>query len=94
MNTKLKLKINTYSLILSKCFYKVNCFFLGRWIGKIRQSATLPFLEKTADKFLTKEYSYDNLEEVQNPPVFIMWYQGFENLPVVIKKCIESIKKI
>lgn len=93
MNTKLKLKINTYSLLLSKCFYKVNCFFMGRWIGKIRQSTTLPFLEKEAKSLLEKKYSYDNLEEVKNPPVFIMWYQGFENLPEVIEKCIESIKK-
>lgn len=93
MNTKLKLKINTYSLILSKCFYKINFFAPGRWLGKIRQSSTLPFLEKTAGELLTKNYSYYNLEEVKNPPLFIMWYQGFEDLPEVIEKCIESIKK-
>lgn len=88
-------KINKWSLTFSKCFYKIGLFSPGRWLGKIRQYYTLNFLENFAiDKGLfSKDYKYDDLEEVINPPIFIMWYQGEENLPEVIKLCIQSIKK-
>lgn len=95
MNIYTLKKINHYSLILSKCFYKVNLYFPGRIIGKIRQNRTIPFLEKYAESkgLFNKTFDYENLEEVKNPPVFIMWYQGEDQLPEVIKLCIESIKK-
>ena len=93
MNTKLKLKINLRLLFLSKAFYKLKLYPFGRWIGHLRQNTTFPFLEKTASDFLKKDYDYKNLEEVKNPPVFVMWYQGFDNLPEVVEKCIESVKK-
>ena len=90
---KLK-KINNLSLILSKCFYKVKVFFPGRWLGYFRQKRTLPFLEQIGLELLDKDYSYDgNPLPVSQLPVFFMWFQGENNLPPVIQKCLESIRK-
>ncbi|MBR5646580.1 MAG: hypothetical protein IKX23_08090 [Treponema sp.] len=90
---KLK-KINHYSLILSKCFYKVGWYTPGRWLGYFRQKRTLPFLEKIGQELLDKEYSYEGRAlDSKNLPIFFMWFQGENNLPVVIQKCLESIRK-
>ena len=89
---KLK-KINHYSLILSKCFFKVGFFTPGRWLGYFRQKRTLPFLEKIGLELLNKDYDYKNLEIVENPPVFVMWFQGEDQMPLVIQKCLESLRK-
>ena len=90
---KLK-KINHISLILSKCFYKVGWFAPGRWLGYFRQKRTLPFLENAGKELLDKDYSY-NAEAIpaEKLPVFFMWFQGENNLPIVIEKCLESIRK-
>jgi hypothetical protein len=91
----LKLKtLNHISLILSKCFYKVGCFTPGRWLGYFRQKRTLPFLENIGQELLDKEYSYEASPiSAKKLPVFFMWFQGEENLPEVIQKCLDSIRK-
>ena len=90
---KLK-KINHYSLILSKCFYKVGWYTPGRWLGYFRQKRTFPFLEKIGQELLNKEYSYEGQSiDSKELPIFFMWFQGENNLPVVIQKCLESIRK-
>ena len=87
-------KINHYSLILSKCFFKVGWFTPGRWLGYFRQKRTLPFLEEFGKDLLDKEYSYEGTQlPLEELPVFFMWFQGENELPVVIKKCLESIRK-
>ncbi len=87
-------KLNHYSLILSKCFFKVKWFTPGRWLGYFRQKRTLPFLESIGKELLDKDYSYDGQKlPIQDLPIFFMWFQGENNLPVVIQKCLESIRK-
>ena len=87
-------KINKISLTLSKCFYKVGLFAPGRWLGYFRQKRTLPFLEKIGKDLLDKDYSYDGEAlPVEELPIFFMWFQGENNLPLVIQKCLESIRK-
>ena len=87
-------KLNHYSLILSKCFFKVKWFTPGRWLGYFRQKRTLPFLESIGKELLDKDYSYDRQKlPIQDLPIFFMWFQGENNLPVVIQKCLESIRK-
>lgn len=87
-------KLNHISLILSKCFYKIRCFTLGRWLGYFRQKRTLPFLEQIGLELLDKEYSYEGKPlPVEELPVFFMWFQGENNLPEVIQKCLDSIRK-
>lgn len=93
MNLYTLKKINHYSLILSKCFFKVGFYTPGRWLGYFRQKQTLPFLEKIGLELLDKEYDYVNLESVENPPVFVMWFQGEDQMPFVIQKCLESLRK-
>ena len=87
-------KINHISLTLSKCFYKVGWYTPGRWLGYFRQNRTLPFLEQVGKELLEKEYSYEGETiPVKELPVFFMWFQGENELPVVIQKCLESIRK-
>ena len=95
MNTKHMLRINKFLLNLSKCFYKVGLYVPGRWIGRIRQFWSLNFLEKFAKEknLFDKKYSYENEEQDSEKYIFVLWYQGFDNLPPIIEKCIESIKK-
>jgi len=40
-------------------------------------------------------FFYTNLELFQNPKkkIFILWFQGFKNAPLVVKKCLNSWKK-
>lgn len=87
-------KLNHFSLILSKCFFKIGWYTPGRWLGYFRQKRTLPFLEKIGQELLDKDYSYEgqtlNSKEL---PIFFMWFQGEDNLPLVIQKCLESIRK-
>ncbi|MCR4734997.1 MAG: capsular polysaccharide synthesis protein [Treponema sp.] len=90
---KLK-KLNHDSLILSKCFYKAGWFAPGRWLGYFRQKRTLPFLEQIGKELLDKEYSYDGQPiPAEELPIFFMWFQGENELPEVIQKCLESIRK-
>ncbi len=93
MNIYTLKKLNKISLTLSKCFYKVGWFAPGRWLGYFRQKRTLPFLEKIGLELLDKPYDYENLEIVENPPVFVMWFQGEGQMPLVIQKCLDSIRK-
>lgn len=87
-------KINKISLTLSKCFYKVGWFTPGRWLGYFRQKRTLPFLENVGKELLDKEYSYEGqVTDSKELPIFFMWFQGENNLPLVIQKCLESIRK-
>lgn len=87
-------KLNHYSLILSKCFYKIGWYTPGRWLGYFRQKRTLPFLESVGKELLNKEYSYEASPlPAENLPIFFMWFQGEKELPVVIQKCLESIRK-
>ena len=92
MNINTVAKMNKISLTLSKCFYKVKWFTPGRWIGFFRQKRCLSILEKEGRNLLLKEYNYENLSLASNM-VFVMWYQGFDNLPEVIEKCLVSIKE-
>ena len=57
-------------------------------------------LQQQAYKRLKKKYSYvvDNYKEIsctkyhRSNKVWIFWLQGIENAPILVKKCIESIK--
>ena len=94
MNIYILKKLNQLSLTLSKCFYKVGCFTPGRWLGYFRQKRTLSFLKKVGKELLDKDYSYEGTPlEAKDLPVFFMWFQGEDNLPIVIQKCLESIRK-
>ena len=86
-------RINKYSLFISKCFYKFKLFFLGRFFGYFRQKVTISVLTKITEDLYTKKYDYSKLIKRDDHKVFVMWYQGFSELPQIIHECIESIKK-
>lgn len=45
--------------------------------------------------FIIYNFFNKNLELFQNPKkkIFILWFQGFKNAPIVVKKCLNSWKK-
>ena len=54
----------------------------------------MPFLENVGKELLDKEYSYEGqVTDSKELPIFFMWFQGENNLPLVIQKCLESIRK-
>ena len=52
-------------------------------------------LEKKYKKYLVRfDEKYDNaLEHKKSDKVWVCWFQGMENAPVIVKKCYESLKE-
>jgi len=61
-----------------------------------RHKATLKYIEKQFCQFL-EEYSFSPyIREVGNnyrEKIWVCWWQGVDNAPAIVKRCIESIKK-
>lgn len=62
------------------------------------QKHRMIFYQRYKRKYLescTKERPWEALpKEQNNDTVWVMWLQGIENAPLIVKKCIESQKKI
>lgn len=95
MNTNICIKINKLSLFLTKCFYRLHLIFFGKIISIPRINITLKLLKQKIPLTLSKMYNYDNLQKLSNTEqnIFLMWFQGYEQMPLIIKKCFESVKK-
>lgn len=95
MNGNILRKVNKISLFCSKACYKLHLNLLGRLISLPRINLSLKYLESKIPETLAKKYSYDNLKKLspEEQPVFVMWFQGENSMPPIIKKCYESIKK-
>ena len=105
---KLKIKLNNNINILKNFGFKLAFYdFLTQIIFRKRNnyiSKKIYFLQhENVKKYLIKKYEYildetkvkseicDNIEA--DCPIFIFWWQGLENAPIIVKKCIESIKE-
>ncbi len=82
------------SKVIRKVFYKSN----SKLAWKIND-----YNEKIIEKFLKKEFAKSNYkitnelnffnDKVPKNPIWIMWWQGIENAPEIVKCCINSVKK-
>lgn len=95
MNGNILRKFNKISLFCTKACYKLHLNLLGRLISLPRINLSLKYLESKIPETLAKNYSYDNLKKLspEAQPVFVMWFQGENNMPPIVQKCYESIKK-
>lgn len=95
MNTKLCIKINKVLLFLTKVCYRLHLNFLGQIISFPRIKITLKLLKNKISNSLSKEYNFSNLKKLENNDqnIFLMWFQGEKEMPAIIRKCYESIKK-
>lgn len=92
---------------LLKQYWKGGAFFtainqflvLGRSrtaLEILRLSATLKTKKKLAKKYgsVLDSFKYDDtLPHESSNKVWICWFQGIENAPVIVKKCYESVLK-
>lgn len=60
--------------------------------GLISMDRTYYKLEKKYRHFIDK-YEIRDKEHCESNYIWIFWFQGIENAPTLIKKCIESVKK-
>lgn len=94
MNVARLIKKNKYSLLISKICYKLHLNLIGRLIAKKRINRSVAFLESQIPQTLNKDFSTPENRILTNKgqPVFLMWLQGENSMPLIVKKCYQSIK--
>lgn len=71
---------------LAKIF-KTNFFY------KLKHKTILNYLRKDCSKVIDKYKDYVNEENSKENNIYVFWYQGIDTAPMLIKKCVNSIKK-
>lgn len=93
MNTNKKQVLFLVMRKMTSLFGKLHLYFLGKLIAKPRFNYCIRFLESKIPITMAEKYEYRNLEKVQGKlKIFVMWLQGEDKMPEVVKKCWESIK--
>lgn len=92
--------IKLCALFLKKFFIKTNKKFLS--LGKMARKLTT-ITDKMVEKYIFQEYEdiykkYENMtwhegEVPEEKIIWTAWLQGFNDMPQIVKKCIESLKK-
>lgn len=79
--------------IMNRNGYKESLKVKNRLLKK--HEIMIKYYEKTFSKFLTDYRIEEKIEEAQDMSknIWICWWQGKENAPEIVKKCIESIEK-
>ena len=85
-----------YTLIAIIDSFLVRQFkFQSKKIHKLRANLVKEYLKKEYSNIINKWKNKKNDSEKikSNSPIFVLWWQGLENAPELIKICINSIKK-
>lgn len=63
--------------------------FFGKRVSRLIYRQLDRFFAPTIEKYKNYEYEcqYD-----KNSPVWVLWMQGYDNAPTIVKKCIDSIR--
>ena len=80
--------------------YKIFCYFLMKINYSNERIQALEIRNKKYSKIYKKYKKYldmynpekDNNVDNNKPTIWILWLQGVENAPEIVKKCIKSIK--
>ena len=90
------IKYSIYDFLENFIFRKDSCF--KHYIHKKKHDDVKKYLKnKYSDiidsykKININEIQYDNKIE-SNSPIFVFWWQGYENVPEIVETCINSIK--
>jgi len=88
-------KIFYYSFMRDLIFRKQNRY--GKYFEKKKYNQVCIYLKKKYSKYLSvfkienKDFLQNNIES--SVPIWIMWWQGEKQQPLIVKECIKSIKK-
>ena len=75
------------------CYLLMKAKFASNYTaGLISMDRTYYRLEKKYKHFIDK-YETRDKEHCESNYIWIFWFQGIENAPTLVKKCIESVKK-
>ena len=82
------------SKTIRRLFYKKNSKLAWK-INDINENLIKKYLQKEVEKSEfkeNKELEFKN-KNVSKEPIWVMWWQGEENAPEIVKCCINSIRK-
>lgn len=87
--------INRSLNFLAKGFNKLHLINISFLISKFRINIVLNYYKKCIPNALSKNYNYQNLTTLptKDQPIFVMWLQGEENMPLLVHKCYIQMKK-
>lgn len=79
----------------AKVFNKLYLMPLSVFLFKVKDTIVLTYLKKHYMNFISEYAPQESVPKkvFKIAPIWVCWFQGEENAPVLVKKCIESIKK-
>ena len=87
------IKIAHYSFLGELCDFNIIKGSLADQIDNKRKEAIYNFLIKKYHTFI-EEYKNKEIKVGKNTKkIWCLWWQGIENAPLIVKKCVNSIKK-
>ena len=93
MNINSIICINKFLQKLSRLFDKIHLKSLSRIVSLPRHKFCINYIKSKIPNTLNENYYQDNTSTIAKKDfcVFIFWYQGVDKMPIIIKKCYESI---
>lgn len=89
-------KITDKMAFCAKAFNKLKIMPLSILLFKMKDKIVLNWIYKNYGLFIDsykKKLSTDKKFSFSKPPIWVCWFQGEENAPLLVKKCIASIRK-
>ncbi|GHT70792.1 polysaccharide biosynthesis protein [Spirochaetia bacterium] len=86
--------ISSVLSFLGKGFTKLNLFVFSRLFFSLKDNLILDYLYRHYSDFIANWYGKykEDVPKFKLPPIWVCWLQGEEFAPVVVKKCINSIR--
>lgn len=83
------IKLSLYSFF--SVLFNKTC--IGNYFTSLKHKTILKYLEKKY-LFVLEKYEKTQIEDTYDElaPIWVLWMQGYDNAPIIVKKCIDSIK--
>lgn len=83
------IKLSLYSFF--SVLFNKTC--IGNYFTSLKHKTILKYLEKKY-LFVLEKYKKTQIEDTYDElaPIWVLWMQGYDNAPIIVKKCIDSIK--
>lgn len=87
-------KINKFNDFLIKIFLKFHLYFIVILIRKLKHFLVKKYLIKDIKNIIISYKARPAfLSHSDSMPIWVCWFQGVDSMPVLVKKCYESILK-
>ena len=96
MTSKTIRKITDKMAFCAKVFNKLKLMPLSIFLFKLKDKIVLNWIYKNYGDFIKNYKTPSPIAKkisFEKSPIWVCWLQGEENAPILVKKCIESIKK-